>query len=137
MADEPKSRTAAKKMRRRKPREEFVDYVVEIDGWDWGYSWSLNLERRPIDPYREFRHLQVRGTLLQPTWMMLLYRSHPGESFDGLRPAIEDFSFLAGREEHLAPIEIDEIGAMNALQGLLIDWSGPEGVKDVLLLFFS
>jgi hypothetical protein len=42
MAAAPKPKAAGKKKRRRAPREEFVDYVVEIDGWDWGYSLSLN-----------------------------------------------------------------------------------------------
>lgn len=56
-----------KRKRRRKPSEEIVHYVVEIDGWDWGYSFSLNLERHPIDPYHEFRHLQVKGRLMTPT----------------------------------------------------------------------
>lgn len=32
-----------------------------------GLGLLLNAERRPIDPYHEFRHLQVRGRLLQPT----------------------------------------------------------------------
>jgi len=64
MASEPKPARKAK--RRRKPAEEIVDYVVEIDGWDWGYSFSLNKERQPIDPYHEFRHLQIRGRLLRP-----------------------------------------------------------------------
>ena len=36
MAAEPKPKAAAKKKRRRAAREEFVDYVVEIEGWDWG-----------------------------------------------------------------------------------------------------
>lgn len=37
MAGEPKPEAAGKKKRRRRaPREEFVDYVVEITGWDWG-----------------------------------------------------------------------------------------------------
>jgi hypothetical protein len=26
------------------------DYVVEIEGWDWGYSLSLNTEKHPVDP---------------------------------------------------------------------------------------
>ncbi|GGI27858.1 hypothetical protein [Bradyrhizobium guangdongense] len=56
-----------KRKQRRKPREEIVDYVVAIDGWDWGYSFSLNMERQPIDPYHEFRHLQVKGRLMTPT----------------------------------------------------------------------
>jgi len=33
-------------MARRAAREEFADYVVEIEGWDWGYSLSLNTENR-------------------------------------------------------------------------------------------
>ncbi|WP_271557606.1 hypothetical protein [Bradyrhizobium sp. CCBAU 45394] len=67
MAAEPKPSRRVKGKRRRKPREEIVDYVVEIDGWDWGYAFSLNMERLPIDPYHEFRHLQIKGRLLAPT----------------------------------------------------------------------
>jgi hypothetical protein len=66
MATEPNPTRPAKKKRRRKPREEFVDYIAEIEDWDWVYSFSLNSERRPIDPYDEFRHLQIRGRLLRP-----------------------------------------------------------------------
>ena len=51
MAAEPKPKAARKKKRRRAPREEYVDYIVGIDGWDWGYSLSLNLERHPMDAY--------------------------------------------------------------------------------------
>jgi hypothetical protein len=59
MAAEPKPKAARKKKRRRALLEEYVDvdYIVEIEGWDWGYSLSLNAERHPIDPYHEFRHL--------------------------------------------------------------------------------
>jgi len=63
MAADPKSTT---KKRRRKPSEPDVYYVVAIDGWDWGCSLSLNMERQPIDSYHEFRHLRVRGRLLHP-----------------------------------------------------------------------
>jgi hypothetical protein len=65
MAAEPKPKAARKKKRRR-AREEFVDYVVEIHDWDWGYSLSLNTQRHPVDPYHEFRHLQIIGKLLRP-----------------------------------------------------------------------
>lgn len=37
-----------------------------IENWGWGYSFSLKSDRQPIDPYDEFRHLQVKGPLLQP-----------------------------------------------------------------------
>ncbi|MGY4325643.1 hypothetical protein ACVWWG_000057 [Bradyrhizobium sp. LB7.2] len=67
MATEPKPKAVGKTKRRRKPREEIVDYIVAIEDWDWGYSFSLNAERRPLDPYHEFRHLQISGMLLQPT----------------------------------------------------------------------
>jgi hypothetical protein len=66
MITEPKSKAPRKAKRRRKPPEEFVDYIVAIEDWDWGYSLSLNTERQPTDPYHEFRHLQIRGRLLHP-----------------------------------------------------------------------
>jgi hypothetical protein len=52
--------------RRRAPPEEFVDYMVAIEGWDWGYSLSLDTSKDPDDPYHEFRHLQISGRLLRP-----------------------------------------------------------------------
>lgn len=55
--------TAPRKAKRRRPREEIVDYIVEIDDWDWSYSLSLNSERHAIDPYHEFRHLKIGGRL--------------------------------------------------------------------------
>jgi hypothetical protein len=61
MATEPKPKAPRKAKRRRKPPEEFVDYIVAIEDWGWGYSLSLNTDRGAIDPYHEFRHLQVRG----------------------------------------------------------------------------
>jgi hypothetical protein len=36
MAAEPKPKAAWPKKRRRTLPEQFVDYVVEIEGWDWG-----------------------------------------------------------------------------------------------------
>jgi hypothetical protein len=66
MATEPKPKVPRQAKRRREPREEFVDYIVAIEDWDWGYSFSLNTERHPSDPYHEFRHLHVWGRLLHP-----------------------------------------------------------------------
>jgi hypothetical protein len=65
MGAQPK-RKAAKRKSSRRPREPDVYYVVAIDGWDWSSLLSLNTERDPIDPYHEFRHLQLRGRLLHP-----------------------------------------------------------------------
>jgi hypothetical protein len=69
MAAEPKPKAATKKKRRQAPREEIVEYVVAIEGWDWGYSLLLNTRTgkyRDDDPYMEFRHLQIIGKLLRP-----------------------------------------------------------------------
>jgi hypothetical protein len=66
MATEPKPKAARKKKIRQAPREEIVQYVVVIESWDWGYSLFLNDERRPTDPYHEFRHLLITGRLLRP-----------------------------------------------------------------------
>ncbi|MGY4466954.1 hypothetical protein ACVWWK_002636 [Bradyrhizobium sp. LB9.1b] len=57
MVTEPKRKAIGKTKRRRKPREEIVDYILAVEDWDWGYSFSFNAERQPIDPYHEFRHL--------------------------------------------------------------------------------
>jgi hypothetical protein len=67
MADKPKAKAVNKKRRRRVQREEFLQYIVAIDGWDWSYSLSLNQETHPVDPYHEFRHLLITGKLLRPT----------------------------------------------------------------------
>lgn len=66
MVAEPKLKAGRKRKRRRAPSEDYVDYVVEIDGWDWGYSLSLNTMRRETGPYNEFRHLRIDGRLLRP-----------------------------------------------------------------------
>jgi hypothetical protein len=65
MAVEPKPKAVKKKERRRPPPEEFVEYIVEITRWDWGYSLSLNTTKYPDDPYYEFRHLQITGRMLR------------------------------------------------------------------------
>jgi hypothetical protein len=69
---EPKSKAPRRAKRRRRPREEIVYYIVAIEDWDWGYSLSLNLERQPIDPYHEFRHLHVRARLLHPPILQMM-----------------------------------------------------------------
>jgi hypothetical protein len=66
MATEPKPKAAKKKKRRSAPPEAVVQYVVAIEGWDWGYTLLLNDDKRPVDPYHEFRHLQIAGKLLRP-----------------------------------------------------------------------
>lgn len=66
MGTESKPKAARKAKRRRIPPVEFVDYIIWIESWDWSYSLSLNSERHPVDPYHEFRHLQIRGRLLYP-----------------------------------------------------------------------
>jgi hypothetical protein len=38
-----------------------VDYVVAIEHWDWSYSVSLSKGKYPVDPYHEFRHMQITG----------------------------------------------------------------------------
>jgi hypothetical protein len=66
MATEPKPKAVKKKKRRRAPPEAFVQYIVVINGWDWSYALLLNDDKQPVDPYHEFRHLQITGKLLRP-----------------------------------------------------------------------
>lgn len=66
MGTQSKPKAHGKAKRRRKPPEEIVDYIVWIENWDWSYSLSLNSQRDAVDPYHEFRHLQISGRLLHP-----------------------------------------------------------------------
>ncbi len=67
MTVEPKPTRPAKKKRRRKPPEEFVDYIVEIVSWDFSYWLAPNTVRNALDPYHEHRHVEIKGRLLRPT----------------------------------------------------------------------
>lgn len=66
MVTEPRPKAPRKAKRRRKPPEEFVDYIVAIEDWDWDYSLSLDGRRHATGPYNEFRHLKISGRLLHP-----------------------------------------------------------------------
>lgn len=65
MGIEPKQ-APTKWKRRRKPPEEFVVYIVEIESWDFSYWLALNAVRHALDPYHEHRHVEIRGCLLSP-----------------------------------------------------------------------
>ncbi|MHC2531907.1 hypothetical protein [Bradyrhizobium diazoefficiens] len=67
MVTEPKQKAPRKAKRRRKPPVEFVDYIVEIDSWDFTYWLALNTLRNALDPYHEHRHVAIKGRLLRPT----------------------------------------------------------------------
>ena len=67
MAAQTKPKPVRKKARRRKPPEEIVDYIVEIEDWDFGYWLALNTLREPLDPYHEHQRVQLKGRMLRPT----------------------------------------------------------------------
>ena len=54
--------------RRGRPRlsESQVQYVIKIEGWDWSFSFGVNRTKSWDDPYWEFRHLIVTGSLRRP-----------------------------------------------------------------------
>ena len=52
--------------RRRKPRQEPVYYIVQIEAWDWSFSFGVNWSKHFSDPYMDFRHLLFTGRLLHP-----------------------------------------------------------------------
>lgn len=61
MGTQPKPKPASKAERRPKPPDEIVDYIVEIEGWDFSYWLALNTVRNALDPYHEHRHVQITG----------------------------------------------------------------------------
>lgn len=52
--------------RRRAPRQEPIYYVVQIEAWDWSFSFGINRSKLFDDPYMDYRHLQLTGRLLRP-----------------------------------------------------------------------
>lgn len=61
------TKTATKKRSRRSqkaPRP--VQYTIAIDTWDWSFSFGVNKISSFSDPYNDFRHLVITGTLKQP-----------------------------------------------------------------------
>lgn len=66
MVVDPDPRPTRKAKRRRKPIEEFVDYIVEIESWDFSYWLALNTLRNALDPYHEHRHVEIKSRLLRP-----------------------------------------------------------------------
>ena len=54
------------KPRRRSKAPQLAFYIVQITGWDWSYSFSVNSVSYRDTKYNEFRHLHVFGTLLVP-----------------------------------------------------------------------
>lgn len=67
----PKTEDApAKKARKRpgrKPRELPTWYVVAIENWEWSYSFGINRMKDRPEPYGDYRHLHLIGTLLRPS----------------------------------------------------------------------
>jgi hypothetical protein len=64
---ERKGRAATSASRRRRSRPAFCHYVVAIEGWDWSLSFGLSDPRHDPEPFRDYRHLQLRGSLLRPS----------------------------------------------------------------------
>lgn len=69
----PKDRTTAapaKKTARkrpgRKPRELPTWYVVAVESWEWSYSFGIQRMKDRPEPYDDYRHLHLTGTLLRP-----------------------------------------------------------------------
>ncbi|MCK1698161.1 hypothetical protein [Bradyrhizobium sp. 144] len=67
MVTEPKKKASRRAKRRRKPTEEIIDYIVQVENWDFTYWLALNTLRNALDPYHEHRHVEIKGRLLRPT----------------------------------------------------------------------
>lgn len=61
------ARTAQRKCARRRTRVDPVYYVVEIQDWDWSFSFGVTKPPLREGPYGDYRHLVVKGKLLRPS----------------------------------------------------------------------
>lgn len=68
MAKSPVATATKARPETRKRRDEPVTYDIRIETWDWSYSFGISHRREQgKDPYDDFRHLHLKGTLIRPT----------------------------------------------------------------------
>jgi hypothetical protein len=65
--DRPRKRRATTAARPRRHLPEITRYVVAIEGWDWSLSFGVNDVPKEAAPFNDYRHLQIRGTLVRPS----------------------------------------------------------------------
>lgn len=68
MVKSPATNISKTRPKPRKRREGPVTYDIRIEAWEWSYSFGVS--HRPQqgkDPYEDFRHLHLNGTLIRPT----------------------------------------------------------------------
>jgi hypothetical protein len=64
---QPKEKKKARaRKKRRKPRQEPVNYIMQIEAWDWSFSFGVEWGKHFSDPYADYRHLILKGRLLHP-----------------------------------------------------------------------
>lgn len=54
----------ARKPRPKRPEDAIRSYPVAIESWSWDYSFGLAFDKASPDPYAEYRHLTIRGHLI-------------------------------------------------------------------------
>lgn len=97
----------APRKRARRTMPEYVGYLVEVSGWDWSFSFGISHDKRQDDPYSEYRHLVVKGSLLRPAGV----KAKDAELI--FLPNIENNE--ANRMQH----EPKSIGSLNLYNGIL------------------
>lgn len=53
--------------RHARPEDSIAYYIVEIEDWDWSYSFGVNADRYDKRPYSDYRHMVVAGKVLLPS----------------------------------------------------------------------
>jgi hypothetical protein len=69
MAESATRRIRGKKARgkHRSKEDEIASYLVQIEEWEWGFSFGIGNRRFNDGPYMDFRHLHLRGKLIAPS----------------------------------------------------------------------
>lgn len=59
--------------RKRAARPEVLTctYILQIENWDWSYSFGVNDPRYDDRPYSDYRHMVVRAKVLLPSRLKL------------------------------------------------------------------
>jgi len=93
-----------------------VSYIVGIKDWNWEFSFGVNPMKDREDPYLDFRHLELRGSLLRPSTIKVDEvevtflpdrRLNESERKRHEPQSVGSFNIHHGRLQFLAPMPAD------------------------------
>lgn len=95
-----KAATKKPKRKRKSALDDTALYVVEIERWEWDFSFGVSRHKDQGDPYHDYRHLKVWGQLTRPSRM---------KSKEAEVVFVPSQDLNEGKRERLTPTQVGRI----------------------------